>query len=1005
MSKILTEHLIKDASMLETYENLLPQYSFKKQGKTYRAGRKGGVYLKESRSEILTAYFPNGDYEKGNVLSIAGQVYNLDLKTFDGLKQACIEVCKAANLDFSKYCATDAPSEYTPTSRKPTPSIVETKAYLPNAGQPLNVTYSLEYAENESETAKAYFKASFIKTGIPTKEQKAFGFLPISSRTHVERNRKEVFTPQNFAFAIVPSTLQHSIKIKNPTAKDKAFKVLFAQNTGNFLYGIEQLPPIDERKDKVLFIVEGEEKAACINYNLGQYGFYAITQGGIFNGAYCPFFDVLRGQFKDVITWYDFDNGNGAGQKAAQRLYDEHGLNYVKHELYTNDCKDINDIFVKHGKAFLLDIARCEVARLKMVEAAKTAAEKRAENITIQANKGEYIANILPQNGIDLTAESLNNTLLHGGTGTGKSKMTQYFKGKRIVVCHTQGLCNSYIEKGARVFNGELKEVSSDCEYYATTYKSLPNLMQRINPSEFFLFKDETQLHTTGASKDFMLSELSQCLDLETQFKGVCHMTGTPIYSFDERLKNLRTIKATVPRNDRFYNLIEYKKELPTIVEKINNSIKNGRFPIVLYNDKGRNLDILKSLLKTEKIAYLNSDTKKEDFFKKLTKTGFIDTDTTKGIITTSVFTAGNDILNELDFDFFVCGDFHSVEIEQFTSRTRSPLSINISILKGANRKKIETAFDVNKYAEIIREQSERKAQDLNNTPIQYRPLDERASLNNYAIVQDNDNFSVNNLLLGNLVFRQEKQIEYANDSYQAENLKKYGIFRVENEKSKAEFTNEEKQTVGQIKAENKAKKEAEFNEGITNIEAAFILAESENEVTELLETMKQSDSEGAKFAANSFERLTGVGIDPLKVKKLITDKQVTNESKLNALDKSIAIAQLRDSGEYLKTANLTALQIISVQDRINVGERYTVARLKNVMCDTLRIEKGFNKKRFESLTTSHDVLDFIRLFFEIHKDGNGFYRIENTTFFHEYYIETKSKKVVHNSMIINVLD
>jgi hypothetical protein len=1002
MATFLFKRIISDASNLDTFQNLLPQYKFKKQGRAYRAGRNGGVYLKENRDGILTANFPNGDYTGGNVLSITAQVFNLDVKTSEGFKTACIEVCKAAGLNFDSYC-TDALGDYTPQATPSVSKPVETKVFLPNAGQPLSKSYSIDFAKENAPEHLAAAQYLEPKTGIPTEKQKAFGFLPISSRVHVERNRKEVFTPQNFAFAIVPSTLQHSIKIKNPTAKDKAFKVLFAQNTGNFLYGIDQLPTIDQRQDKVLFIVEGEEKAACINYNLGEYGFYAITQGGIFNGAYYPFFDVLRGQFKSVITWYDFDSGKGAGQKAAQRLYDEHGLNYVKHELYANDCKDINDIFVKHGKAFLLDIARLEVARLTMVEAAKTAAEKRAENITIQANKGEYIANILPQSGIDLTAESLNNTLLHGGTGTGKSKMTEFFNGKRIVVCHTTTLCENYIKNGARIFNGNLKEVSNDCEYYATTYKSLPNLMQRINPSEFFLFKDETQLHTTGASKDFMLPELSQCLDLESQFKGVCHMTGTPIYSFDERLKNLRTIKVTVPRNDRLYNLIEYKKELPTIVEKINNSIKNGRFPIVLYNDKGRNLDILKSLLKTEKITYLNSDTKKEDFFKKLTKTGFIDTDTTKGIITTSVFTAGNDIFNELDFDFFVCGDFHSLEIEQFTSRPRRPLSINISILKGANRKKIETDFDVNKCAEIILQQSERRAQELNNTPIEYRPLDERASLNSYAIVSDGEgNYQVNKLLLGNLVFRQERQIEYANDSYQAENLKQYGIFRIENEKSKAVFTNEEKQTVGQIKAENKAKKEAEFNEGITNIEAAFILAESENEVTELLETMKQGDNEGAKFAANSFERLTGAGIDPMKVKNLITDKQVTNESKLNSLDKSIAIAQLRDSGEYLKLGNIPALQIISVQDRINVGERYTVARLKNVMCDTLRIEKGFNKKRFDTLTTSHDVLDFTRLYFDITKDKHGFYRIDNATFFNEYYIEPKSKKVACNLMIIN---
>ena len=113
MPTISTKRIISDASSLETYQNLVPQYKFKKQGKTYRAGRNGGVYLKENRDGILTAYFPNGDYTGGNVLSIAAQVHNLDLKTSDGFKDACMYVCKAANLDFSKYCS-DAASDYTP---------------------------------------------------------------------------------------------------------------------------------------------------------------------------------------------------------------------------------------------------------------------------------------------------------------------------------------------------------------------------------------------------------------------------------------------------------------------------------------------------------------------------------------------------------------------------------------------------------------------------------------------------------------------------------------------------------------------------------------------------------------------------------------------------------------------------------------------------------------------------------------------------------------------------
>lgn len=885
-------------------------------------------------------------------------------------------------------------TKYIPSVSEP----IETSVFLPNTGQPLIKSYSFELSQSNAPEYLATANYLSHKVGIPAEKLKSFGFLPIKSRTYLDNRRKEIFTAQNFAFAIVPSDLHSNIKIKNPTAKNKAYKVVFAQSSGNYLYGESQLPPIDQRSDKTLFIVEGEEKAACINHNLSEYGFYAITRGGIFNGAYCEYFDAYRAQFKNVIVWYDYDSGKGAGQKAAQRLHREHGLDYVKHELYANDCNDINDIFIKYGKAFLLDIARIEVARLELLSKSTV----KAQNITIQAKKGEYVTNILPQNGIDLTAEYLNNALIHAGTGTGKSKMTESFKGKRIVVCHTQALCENYIKNGAMIFNGSLKETSSDCEYYATTYKSLPNLMRRINPSEFFLFKDESHLHTTGASKDFMLSELSQCLDLEKQFKGVCHMTGTPIYNFDKRLEGLKTIRINVPKNDRFYSIIEYKNELPTIAEKVKNSIKNGRFPIVLFNNKGNGLTSLKTLLASESIAYLNSDTKKDAFFKGLTKTGYIDTDKIKGIVTTSVFTTGNDIYNELDFDYYVCGAFHSLEMEQFVSRSRKPLSINISILKSNKRKKIEGDFDIVSQAEIIRNQSQRRADELNNTPIQYRLIDNRAAFNNYALIQNNDLFEVNDLLLSNLVFKQERQFEYSNDIYQEKNLKKYGLLRLDNESDNSRLDKFEKLTIKEIKAANKAKKQADFINSISDIEATHILAESESEVVELLTELNQSESEGARFAAKCFQKLTEAGISPIKVSKLISDKNIDNDSKLEAIIKSIAISQLRDSKEYLETANLTALQILTYKERIRVDNRYTIPMLKNAMRDTLRLEKGFSKKRFDSLVTSHDVLEHARLFYEIKKDGNGFYKILDTTFFDEYYIETKSKKVVHNKLIIN---
>ena len=251
-------------------------------------------------------------------------------------------------------------------TNKPTfePSVfqpITTTAYIPNFAHDVEKSYDFKFSAFDSAEYKAVQQHLFLKTGIPTSKQKSFAFEPISSRSNLKNNRVEIFNASNFAFAIVPAGPDFNIKIKNPTAKNKEYKTLFAQSSGNYIYGLSQFPSIEQRKKCTLLICEGEEKAACINYNLSEFGIYAITRGGIMGGSYCPYFDNLRTQFKNVFVWFDNDK---AGQDAAQKLQREHNLPFVEHSKYEN-IKDINDIFTDFGRERLFEIAANEIERLQ----------------------------------------------------------------------------------------------------------------------------------------------------------------------------------------------------------------------------------------------------------------------------------------------------------------------------------------------------------------------------------------------------------------------------------------------------------------------------------------------------------------------------------------------------------------------------------------------------------------------------------------------------------------
>ena len=154
-NSINLERLKADANTPEALQNILSAYSWKRSGNTYRAKEHSGYSIYRKNDMWLFAAH-NGDYKGGDALHVAADVHGLDLKTKDGLHEAARIVCEAASLNFSHYCTDAAPSDHRPIERKAQP--IETKVFLPNAGQPLSKNFTFDVATIGSYTHNAAAK-------------------------------------------------------------------------------------------------------------------------------------------------------------------------------------------------------------------------------------------------------------------------------------------------------------------------------------------------------------------------------------------------------------------------------------------------------------------------------------------------------------------------------------------------------------------------------------------------------------------------------------------------------------------------------------------------------------------------------------------------------------------------------------------------------------------------------------------------------------------------------
>mgnify|MGYP003374146362 CR=1 FL=1 len=549
MSQNIDIQGIKDqANSPDTFFNLLPEYTWKRSGNGYRAGTKAGIEITQKNGIwVLRAY--NGDFEKGDLFSIAAQSNNLNLTRHDDLLTAAGIICHAANLRLEAFLSepgTDTALAYQkPVQRKKTPA---PPPFVPNRNREIKKSYSdFERAAPGSVAYMATGKYYQDKTGIPPDELNRYGVFPLQSLTGFD-NRTATFNAGNFGFLYMPDTAGN-IKIKRPGHKKR---LTYYQSTGNYIFGLHTLPDQETRKEYTLIIAAGEDDANAINYHFQKYGFCAISFNSETTAIPGEYLQELRQGFKDVFCLFDNDK---TGRKFATRNATEKGIPFI--DISEFKVKDVCDIFKAGRISDLLTAIRAQTA----VKSTYTGIDNRIDytlpDVTVlrPSSGSKYIISSDPiQAATDLQAfagilKTHDKVLLTAATGTGKTQsIISILKSELLTpgIYESIGIEKTILAVPYNSFDQVTEKVKQYAGYdaYFVNGKSTPHEINHAAGSRFMivtydslpkighLLKDSLfvidEIHLPGIESGFRFKASETIFKAIQDAKKVLVMSGTP---------------------------------------------------------------------------------------------------------------------------------------------------------------------------------------------------------------------------------------------------------------------------------------------------------------------------------------------------------------------------------------------------------------------------------------------------------------------------------------------
>lgn len=604
---------------------------------------------------------------------------------------------------------------------------------------------------------------------------------------------------------------------------------------------------------------------------------------------------------------------------------------------------------------------------------------RHIDGVVLTGKPGEKLGGVLTRYGMSMAGKAMGVP-----TGGGKTFAGNQFAeaGNKIVFAvNTLALANNVAaEYGMAIFTGSQKEDIRGAEKIVTTFSSLPSVCKIINAEFYHLFIDEA--HNTGAG--FMHSTMQKVVALLPQFRSVTTLTGTPQPEFIPTLAALPKVTVTMPQQAKRFYRYNAKDTLKAAAVLVQNSIAKGRLPVVLLNDtnEGGKLGAMEALLRAAGIKYatFNSYKKQDADFLAITQNGIIP-DNIQAIVTTTVLKEGNNIYNNVPFDYIIIGNFHTNELHQLSERSRYSTDTAVYWLRPEKVEQSKVKINAYKLAALFTDAANNAIQELN---LQAKDEDEpevvivaeaqaRSAIGALPIRRnEGGQYELDPVRLNSMVIDAERNALCRNEAWYFERLQVFGftietgtatdgaapppaILVVERTKEEAEVIKEQHTAAKAVEAKQVEQVLPQLLElGAVRIEA--ILQERRNELGKTEQILYKHFIKLCRYCteAKAVEHLQGIGL---------------SKSKFKAIHNRMAHQYLRHNESYQRNAGSLVIAVMALYNKFEVGKSYTSAELQAGLLACLNLDAGLNtyKHKYEAQRQRIDqTLKTLRYFFEV---------------------------------------
>lgn len=372
MQKINIKKII-EATDQDAFINQLQNITFKRHPRGYRCKESSGLTLFKDRQTdkwICKNHSDKLDIPSGDIWTFTKRLHNETGADHESIESIAKHICEAQGIDLSRFIDIDYRSYQKPYKQAKKGAVfarTKTEVWNPNNAGYVNTHYEYKTVSWCHTNGKAVLKY-FDKFGISQSTLIQYGVHPLESIRHIKTGRIKTFRRQDQAYAYIQSG---NIKFKHPGARNKRYKDGYIQSTGNYIFGLDQLP---DRCNKII-IAAGEKDTIALNHHLNRHGIYAICFNS--ESAHIPtdIIKYLRSKCNKLICLFDNDSTGEKHSRINARL---HGIGFIRIADTINDplkyngnyesginktLNDVCDILEHHGVTLLESIINGHVHR------------------------------------------------------------------------------------------------------------------------------------------------------------------------------------------------------------------------------------------------------------------------------------------------------------------------------------------------------------------------------------------------------------------------------------------------------------------------------------------------------------------------------------------------------------------------------------------------------------------------------------------------------------------